>query len=123
MVLLFSCEKETFNKIQVGNWGTEHASLTVNQLSWYFEFDCANVTVQEPVTFSDGKFETDALYYRESGVQLDDPDFYKAIPSKVSGSLLSNDKLELTMLVGPDLENYGTYTFVYDQEGNVYKCP
>lgn len=122
VLFLFSCGKVNVDQVQLGNWGTEHASLSVNGDSWYIEFDCAHATLEEPIAIIDGKFETAAKYFRESGVQFDDSEYYDAIPATVSGRLLSNDTLELTFLVGPDLEDYGTFVFVYDKEAMIYKC-
>lgn len=121
-LLLFSCDKKGVDILKLGNWGTDHARLTVQANSWAIEFDCAHATVNDKVTFTDRKFEASAEYFRETGVQLDDPEFYKAIPSKVSGELLKNGNLQLTIFVGIDLENYGTYTFSWNQEARVYKC-
>jgi len=121
-LLLFSCDKNEIESLQLGNWGTEHARLTVQANSWAIEFDCAHASVNGPVTFTNRKFEAPAEYFRETGVQLDDPEFYKAISAKVSGELLKNGDLRLSIFVGPDLEEYGTYTFVWNQEGLVFKC-
>jgi hypothetical protein len=78
------------------------------------EFGCA--TVNGPVIFNKRKFEANDVYFRETGVQFDGPGFYKAIPAKVSGELLKNGNLLVIIYVEPDLKDYATFTFVWNQE-------
>ena len=119
VLLLFSCAEAPSPILQLGNWGAEHARLLIQAESWYLEFDCAHATVNEPVILEDGKFEKEAEYYQEAGYYIEN---IEPIAAKVTGELHKNGNLELIMLVGPDLEEYGRYTFIWNEEALLYKC-
>jgi hypothetical protein len=121
LLTFLSCQKETLNAIQMGNWGAEQARLNVSLESWYVELGCAHVIIQNPIQETKGVFEMDAEFYQEFGVIYEGQEFFPK-PAKVSGKFLKNGDLELTFLVGEDKADYGTFTFVYNQEAMIYKC-
>ena len=122
LLALVSCDMQRETELQIGVWGSEGAGLTIQEDSWYIELGCAHVTVQGTVILIDGQFEKSADYFQESGVFLDDPDFYKAQPGRVSGLLKENGDLEISIQARESLDDIGTYTFRFNREAKVYKC-
>lgn len=118
---IFSCKKEKVSSLQLGNWGGEHVRLEVMTDSWYLEFDCAHAMIDQGVLIKDGKFEIHGGYVQETGVFLDDPDFYKPRPAKFTGELKGNT-LNFKMYVGDDLQDYGSYTVIFSQIPKIFKC-
>ncbi|WP_304232116.1 hypothetical protein [Jiulongibacter sediminis] len=119
VIIAFGCKDESFDRIQTGKWGGEHARLDVNETSWYVEFDCAHLEVNQPVLVQDGKFNSPALYTQEYPVQFDDESLYIPKPSRVFGTVKNK---EMILNVEVEDQEFGTFTLIYDKEAKIYKC-
>lgn len=109
-------------KLANGVWGGQHIRFEVTDKGAVIEFDCANGTIDVPITLDDkGGFDVKGKFAAEHAgpTRRDEEDNGRAV--RYVGRV--SDK-ELTLAIS-DLstkENLGSFTLTHGNEGRLMKC-
>lgn len=108
-------------RISTGSWGAPHIRIDVGQNSATIDYDCANGTIDGPLTFdSKGRFTWRGTHRREGpgpirmGMESGHPAIY-------NGSV-KGDTMILTVKLTDSNEVVDTYTLKRGSFGKVFKC-
>lgn len=109
-------------RIPTGAWGGPHIRIDVEQRSATIEYDCANGTIDGPLTVdSRGRFTWRGAHNREHGgpIRIDE----QANTQRViyTGSV-KGDTMTLTVKLADTNEVLETYTLKRGSLGRVLKC-
>jgi hypothetical protein len=106
-------------RVPDGQWGGNGALLTVEGASATIQFDCAEGTLNGPLTIDDRRrFAVEGSFVRGRGGPVpEDPP--PPEPAKYSGQL-TRDTLALTVRVGD--EEFGTFTLTRGRTARLRRC-
>lgn len=117
-----AAKSHKMRRIARGTWGGTHIQLEVNSRNAAVEYDCANGTINGPLTLdADGKFNWSGVHRRERGgpVRKDAP--VHSYPAVYTG-WIKGDTMTLTVKLTDTDEELGTYTLKRGAVGKVFKC-
>ena len=108
-------------RMSTGSWGAPHIRINVGQKSATIDYDCANGTIDGPLTFdSKGHFTWRGTHHHEGpgpirvGMENGSPAIY-------TGSV-KGDTMILTVKLADSNEVVETYTLKRGSFGRVFKC-
>ena len=109
-------------RVSAGSWGAPHIRIDVGQGSATIDYDCANGTIDGPLTFdSKGRFSWRGTHHHEGpGPTRADINF-KGRPAIYTGSV-KGDTMTLTVKLTDTNEVVDTYTLKRGSFGRVFKC-
>ena len=109
-------------RMSTGSWGAPHIRIDVGQHSATIDYDCANGTIDGPLTFdSKGRFTWRGTHRRESPGPTRVDDESKGSPALYTGSI-KGDTMTLTVKLTDSNEVVDTYTLKRGSFGRVFKC-
>ena len=104
-----------------GNWGGEHVGLVTTDSGARLDFDCANGSIDQPITpDGQGRFDVTGTYVREGPGPVR-PDQLRGQPARYRGRIEGNTMTLSVELAGTDV-SIGTYTLVRDRLPRIRKC-
>jgi hypothetical protein len=103
----------------VGQWGGDHASLSVTEQSAHVELDCAHGDASTAIRTN--TFAVPGTFVREHGGPIRDGETPDSHPAMFSGTV-SGDSLTLTIRLTDTNEPIGTFALTRDSPGRVVKC-
>jgi hypothetical protein len=113
---------ERNKKLANGAWGGQHVRAEVTDKGAAFEFDCANGTIDQPITLNDkGSFDVQGKFAVEHGGPIRRGEESNGRSVRYTGRV--KDK-ELTLTIS-DLntkESLGSFTLTHGNEGRLMKC-
>ena len=109
-------------RVSNGPWGATHIRIEVGQRSATIDYDCANGTIDGPLTFdSKGRFTWRGTHHREGpGPTRADHEF-NSRPAIYTGSI-KGDTMTLTVKLTGTNEILNTFTLKRGSAGRVFKC-
>ncbi|SOE20836.1 hypothetical protein SAMN06298216_1317 [Spirosomataceae bacterium TFI 002] len=121
-LLLVSCETNPSALLDVGVWGSDTASMSVNEENASIQFTCATGAIPLSIKL-DGKnsFKLSGTYSRLSGPPPPDENYSRAFPAIYSGQI-KGDILELSVMVD-SLEIMQNYSLKFGDQTIVPICP
>ena len=109
-------------RIATGSWGAPHIRIDVGQGSATIDYDCANGTIDGPLTFdSKGRFTWRGTHRREGPGPIRVGHELKGSPALYTGSI-KDDTMTLTVKLTDSNEVVDTYTLKRGSFGRVFKC-
>ncbi len=108
--------------LSTGSWGGPHIRIEVGQRSATIDYDCANGTIEGPLTFdSKGRFTWRGTHSRERGGPIRIDEKSNTRPAIYAGSV-KGDTMTLTVKLADTNEVVETYTLKRGSYGRVFKC-
>ena len=107
-------------RVPQGEWGGEHARLTVEDAGGTIEFDCAHGSLDGPLTLDgSGRFDVKGRLVAEGGpVRKDEPEASR--PARYSGeSDAQRMSLQVTLEGG---ESAGSFSLTKGGPARLFKC-
>jgi hypothetical protein len=105
-----------------GTWGATHIRIDVGQRSARIDYDCANGTIDGPLTFdSKGRFTWRGTHHREGPGPIREGQESHGSPATYTGSI-KGDTMTLTITLSDTNEVVETYTLKRGSNGRVFKC-
>ena len=105
-----------------GTWGGQHISININGRSATIEYDCANGTIDGPLTLdSQGRFRWRGTHYREHGGPVRRDQKPNSHPATYTG-WIKGDTMTLTVKLTDTDETFDTFTLKRGSAGKVWKC-
>ncbi|MGH9873391.1 MAG: hypothetical protein ACRD9S_13135 [Pyrinomonadaceae bacterium] len=109
-------------RVSTGTWGAPHIRVEVGQNSASIDYDCANGTIDGPLTFdSKGRFTWRGTHHREGPGPIRVDSESKGRPALYTGSI-KGDTMTLTVKLTDTDEVLETYTLKRGGHGRVFKC-
>jgi hypothetical protein len=109
-------------RISTGSWGAPHIRIDVGQSSATIDYDCANGTIDGPLTFdSRGRFTWRGTHRREGPGPIRVGHEFKGSLALYTGSI-KGDTMTLTVKLTDTNEVVDTYTLKRGSFGRVFKC-
>jgi hypothetical protein len=109
-------------RIQPGLWGGPHIRITVGQRSATIDYDCANGTIDGPLTIdTKGRFTWRGTHNREHGGPIRMDEKANTQPVIYTGSV-KGDTMTLTVKLADTGEIIDTFTLTRGGRGRVFKC-
>ena len=109
-------------RLAAGVWGGLHIRMDVTDDGAQIEYDCANSTIDRPITLdSQGRFAVKGKFRREHGGPIREDEVPNVSPVRYAGQV-SGKTLTLTVTHDETGESYGTYTLTKGSTGRVMKC-
>jgi hypothetical protein len=109
-------------RIPTGAWGGPHIRINVGQRSATIEYDCANGTIEGPLTVdSRGRFTWRGAHNREHGGPIRIDESANSQPVIYTGSV-KGDTMTLTVKLADTNEVLETYILKRGSPGRVFKC-
>ena len=109
-------------RVSTGMWGAVHIRIDVGQNSASIDYDCANGTIEGPLTFdSKGRFTWRGTHRREGPGPIRVGREPKALPAIYTGSV-KGDTMTLTVKLTDTNEVVDTFTLKRGSYGKVFKC-
>ena len=108
-------------RVKTGSWGGPHIRMNVGQSSATLEYDCANGTIEGPLTFdSKGRFTWHGTHNPEHGgpIRVDEKPDSQAV---IYTGWVKGDKMSLT-LKRANNEVIDTFTLTRGGPGRIFKC-
>lgn len=108
-------------RLQTGTWGGSHISIEVGPSSATINYDCANGTINGPLTIdSKGRFNWRGTHNRErpGPMRIDESNSRPAIYS----GQVKGDTMTLTLKLANSNEAGETFTLKRGSGGRVFKC-
>jgi hypothetical protein len=122
IVSLAAARPRRMQRLQTGNWGGMHVQLQVGPGSATLEYDCANGTINGPLTLDrKGNFTWRGSHNREHGGPIRMDEKSNERPAIYSG-VIKDDTMTLTVKLADTNEVLGTYTLKRGSAGRVFKC-
>ena len=103
----------------VGEWGGDHASLTVSEQTSHLELDCAHGDFSGAL--QSVRFAVAGTFVREHGGPIRVDEKADSHPAMFSGSV-SGSSMTLTIRLTDSNESIGTFTLTRGTPGRVVKC-
>ena len=112
---------KTSRRLLTGSWGGDHAGAVMTDRGAKFDFDCAEGSIDGPITLDrEGRFDLAGTYARE-GPGPARPGREQGRPARYRGRV-ERDTMTLSVeLSGSDVV-IGTFTLVRDRLPRVRKC-
>jgi len=105
-----------------GTWGGDHIRIDVSDGSAIIDYDCANGTIQGPLTVnSDGKFDLRGIHNKEHGGPIRADEEPNSHPARYKG-WTDGKTMTLTVTLTETNEKIGTFKLVHGRVGRVFKC-
>jgi hypothetical protein len=105
----------------IGSWGGEHIGLVATDRGARIDFDCANGSIEEPITPDDqGRFDVAGTYVRERPGPVR-PNDSKGERARYRGRIEGKTMTLSVELAGSDVI-IGTYTLERDRLPRIRKC-
>ena len=109
-------------RLATGPWGATHIRVEVGQRSATIEYDCANGTIDGPLTFdNNGRFTWRGTHHREGPGPVRAGDELNSRPAIYTGSIKGN-LMTLTVKLTDTNEVLNTFTLKRGSAGRVFKC-
>lgn len=109
-------------RISQGTWGGPHIRIDVAPRSATIDYDCANGTIDGPLTMdSKGRFTWRGTHNREHGGPIRIDEQSNGRPAIYSG-WIKGDTMTLTVKLADTNEVLETYTLKRGSAGRVFKC-
>lgn len=109
-------------RLSTGSWGAPHIRIDVTEQSATIDYDCANGTIDGPLTFdSKGHFSWRGTHHRERPGPIRIDDNSSSRPAVYTGSI-KGDTMTLTVKLAKSNEVVDTYTLKRGSYGRVFKC-
>ena len=109
-------------RVQTGSWGGPHIRLEVGQGSATVEYDCANGTIEGPLTIdSKGHFNWSGTHNPEHGGPIRVDEKSNSHPAIYTG-WVKGDKMTLTLKRANSNEVVDTFTLTRGGGGRIFKC-
>jgi hypothetical protein len=109
-------------RLPTGTWGGSHIRIQVGTRSATIEYDCANGTIEGPLTIDrKGRFSWRGTHNREHGGPIRIDEKPNGRPAIYSGSV-KGDTMTLTVKLADTKEVIDTYTLKRGSLGRVFKC-
>ena len=108
-------------RLQPGSWGGPHIRINVEKDSATIDYDCANGTIEGPLTYDrKGNFTWRGTHNREHGgpIRIDENNSRRAI---YTGSI-KGDRITLTVKLADSNDVVDTFTLTRGGPGRVFKC-
>ena len=108
-------------RLQPGSWGGPHIRIYVEKDSATIDYDCANGTIEGPLTYDrKGNFTWRGTHNREHGgpIRIDENNSRRAI---YTGSI-KGDRMALTVKLADSNDVVDTFTLTRGGPGRVFKC-
>ncbi len=121
IVSLAAARPRRMQRLQTGSWGGLHIRIEVGPSSATIDYDCANGTINGPLTVDrKGHFTWRGSHNREHGGPIRIDEQSNSRPAIYSGSI-KGDTMTLTVkLAGTDEAQ--SYTLSRGSAGRVFKC-
>jgi hypothetical protein len=109
-------------KLANGVWGGQHIRAEVTDKGAALEFDCANGTIDQPITLNDkGSFDVKGKFAVEHGGPVRRGEESNGRTVRYIGRL-KNKQLTLTLSDLNTKEDLGSFTLTLGNEGRLMKC-
>jgi len=109
-------------RISTGSWGAPHIRIDVGQNSATIDYDCANGTINGPLTLdSKGRFTWRGTHRREGPGPIRVESESAGQPAIYTGSV-KGDTMILTVKLADSNQVLDTYTLKRGGSGRVFKC-
>ena len=109
-------------RISTGSWGAPHIRIEVGQRSATIDYDCANGTIDGPLTLdSKGRFTWRGTHRREGPGPIRVDMETDGQPAIYTGSV-KGDTMTLTVKLAGSNEVVDTFTLKRGGAGRVFKC-
>ena len=109
-------------RLQTGNWGGPHIRMDVGPGSATVDYDCANGTIDGPLTIDrKGNFTWHGYHHREHGGPVRADENSNGSPAIYSGSV-KGDTMTLTVKLANTDKVVDTFTLKRGSAGRVFKC-
>jgi hypothetical protein len=109
-------------RLQTGTWGGSHINIEVGQSSATINYDCANGTINGPLTIdSKGRFNWRGTHNRERPGPTRIDETSNGRPAIYSGQI-KGDTMTLTLKLANTDEAVQTFTLKRGSGGRVFKC-
>jgi len=109
-------------RLSIGPWGAQHIRIDVEKNSAAIDYDCANGTIDGPLTFdSKGRFTWRGTHRRDGPGPIRVEHEFKGRPALYTGSI-KGDTMTLTVKLTDTNEVVATYTLKRGSLGRVFKC-
>ena len=109
-------------RLSTGSWGGPHINIQVGQGSATIEYDCANGTIDGPLTYdSKGRFTWRGTHNREHGgpVRMDETSNGRRA---IYTGTVKGETMTLTVKLADTNEVVETFTLKRGGPGRVFKC-
>jgi hypothetical protein len=108
-------------KVPEGDWGGQHVRLSVTAVGAAIEFDCAHVSLDEPLLLDEqGRFQVKGRYTRERGGPVRKGEEDDTRPASYSGS---SDGRTLTLSFTPEgADPVGPFELERGRPPRLFKC-
>jgi len=125
VLLLISAATARPRKMQrlgIGTWGGAHIRIQVNERSASVEYDCANGSIEGPLTLdSKGRFNWRGFHRREHGGPIRIDEKPNSTPATYTG-WIKGDAMTVTVKLEGSDEPLGTFTLERGTRGRIFKC-
>ena len=109
-------------RLSTGSWGGPHINIDVGQGSATIEYDCANGTIDGPLTYdSKGRFAWRGTHNQERGGPIRVDETSNSRRAIYTGTVKS-DTMTLTVKLADTNEVVQTFTLKRGGPGRVFKC-
>jgi hypothetical protein len=109
-------------RLQTGSWGGPHIHIDVGPGSATIQYDCANGTIEGPLTIDrKGNFTWHGIHNREHGGPIRADETSNGRPAIYSGSV-KGDTMTLTVKLANTNDVVDTFTLKRGSQGRVFKC-
>ena len=115
------CSTQPPDRVVVGEWGGDHAMLSVHDTNASVEFDCAHGSIDEALILDDdGRFDAPGRYVREHGGPAREGEPEDSQPARYTGSV---DGRSMTLTVAlEDGHAIGPFALALGQPSRLFKC-
>ena len=119
---LTAARPRRMQRLQTGNWGGPHIRMDVGPGSATVDYDCANGTIDGPLTIDrKGNFTWHGYHHREHGGPIRAGEESNGRPAIYSGSV-KGDTMTLTVKLANSDEVVSTFTLKRGGQGRIFKC-
>jgi hypothetical protein len=119
---LAAARPRRMQRLQTGTWGGPHIRIEVGASSATINYDCANGTINGPLTMDrKGNFTWRGTHNREHGGPVRIDETSNGRPAIYSGSI-KGDTMTLTVKLADTNEVVETFTLKRGAAGRVFKC-
>jgi hypothetical protein len=122
IVSLAAARPRKMQRLQTGSWGGSHIRIEVGSGSATIDYDCANGTINGPLTIdSKGHFTWRGFHNQEHGgpIRIDEQGNGRAA---IYSGWIKGDTMTLTVKLADTTEVVESYTLKRGSAGRVFKC-
>jgi hypothetical protein len=124
LLIAFSAQSRPrkIQRVSTGSWGGPHISIAVGPRSATIEYDCANGTIDGPLTFdSKGRFTWRGTHNREHPGPVRVDEVSNGRRAIYTGTI-KGDTMTLTVKLADSNEAVDSFTLKRGGAGRVFKC-